>query len=77
METHYTKIYTGNFMITQLIVNRLEDIGIIPISKDEFNTGLNAVLFKGYDNLIDLYVHNDELNKALPIVESALAEMQV
>jgi hypothetical protein len=77
METHYTKIYTGSFIIAQLIQARLEDIGIVPILKDDFKTGLRAVLVTDYPRLIEVFVHNDELDKAIPIVQSALAETQV
>ena len=77
METHYTNIYTGSFIIAQLIQTRLEDIGIEPILKDDYKTGLRAVLVTDYPRLIEVFVHNDELDKAVPIVQSALAEMQV
>ncbi len=77
METHYTKIYTCNFILVQLITTKLEDIGIVPIIKDEFNTGLSAVLVTDYNRLLDIYVHNDELEKAIPVVESIKAEMEV
>ena len=77
METHYTIIFTGSFIIAQLIQTRLEDIGIEPILKDDFKTGLRAVLVTDYPRLIEIFVHNDELEKAVPIVQSALAEIQV
>ncbi|MCK5402008.1 MAG: DUF2007 domain-containing protein [Flavobacteriaceae bacterium] len=76
METHYTKIYTGSFIIAQLIQTRLEDIGIEPILKDGFKTGLRAVLVTDYPRFIEIFVHNDELDKAMPVVESVKAEMQ-
>ncbi|RLD29427.1 MAG: DUF2007 domain-containing protein [Bacteroidetes bacterium] len=77
METHYTKIFTGSFIIAQLIQSRLEDIGIEPILKDDFKTGLRAVLVTDYPRLIEIYVHNDELEKAVPVVENVKAEMQI
>jgi len=77
METQYTNIYTGSFIIAQLIQTRLEDIGIEPILKDDFKTGLRAVLVTDYPRLIEVFVHNDELDKAVLIVQSTLAEMQV
>ncbi len=77
METHYTNIYTGSFIIAQLIQTRLEDIGIEPILKDDFKTGLRAVLVTDYPRLIEVFVHNNEVDKAVPIVQGILAEMQV
>jgi len=76
METHYTKIYTGSFIIAQLIQTRLENIGIEPILKDEFKTGLKAVLVTEYPKIIEVFVHNDELDKAIPIIESVRTEME-
>ena len=77
METNYTNIYTGSFIIAQLIQTRLEDIGIEPILKDDFKTGLRAVLVTDYPRLIEVFVHNNEVDKAVPIVEGILAEIQV
>ena len=77
METHYTNIYTGSFIIAQLIQTRLEDIGIEPILKDDFKTGLRAVLVTDYPRLIEVFVHNNELDKAVPVVQGILSEMQV
>jgi Putative prokaryotic signal transducing protein len=76
METHYTKIFTGSFIIAQLIQTRLEDIGIEPILKDGFKTGLRAVLVTEYPRLIEIFVHNDELDKAIPVVAIVKAELQ-
>jgi len=76
METHYTKIYTGNFIVVQLMVSRLEDVGINPILKDNMQTGLKAVLVSNYQGLQEIFVHNDELDKAIPIVETVKIEME-
>jgi len=76
MESHYSKVYTGNFITVQLIAERLRDIGIEPISKDNLQLGLSAMLVDNYDGLIELYVHEDELSKAVPIVQSILAKIE-
>jgi predicted ABC-class ATPase len=77
METHYTKIYTGNFILIQLMVSRLDDIGILSIIKDESESARLAGFGASIQGLQELFVHNDELEKAVPVVESALSEMQV
>jgi len=76
METHYTKIYTGNFILIQLMVSKLEDIGIFPIVKDESESGRLAGFGAAIQGQQELFVHNDELDKAVPIVETTLTEMQ-
>ena len=76
MESHYVKIYTGNIFVTQLIKSKLEDIGINPILKDNMRDGLTAVLVTDYQGLIEVFVHEDELDKATPIVQAALAQIE-
>ena len=76
METQYTNIYTGSFIIAQRIQSSLEDVGIEPILKDDYKIGLRAVLVTDYPRLIEVFVHNDELEKALPIVQNTLAEIK-
>lgn len=77
METAYTRIYTGSFIVAQLIQSRLEEIGIEPILKDEFKIGLRAVLVSDYPSIIEIFVHNDELELALPVVKSTLQDLEL
>lgn len=76
METHYTKIYTGNFILIQLMVSRLKEIGISAIIKDESESGRLAGFGASIQGLQELFVHNDELDKAVPVIESVRTEMQ-
>ncbi len=76
MESHYEKIYSGNFIVIQLLVARLKDAGINPIVKDESHLGLSAVGVSDYQGEIDLYVHENESEEANEIVQITLAEME-
>ena len=76
MESHYKKIHSGNFIVIQLIADRLKEIGINPIVKDESHLGLSAVGVSDYQGEIDLYVHENEEEKANPVVQAVLAEME-
>ncbi|SDS51815.1 Putative signal transducing protein [Formosa sp. Hel1_31_208] len=75
-ETEYTKIYSGNFILTTRVIAELEAAGIIPIIKDEGESQRLA----GYGSLNqgfqDIYVHNDELKKATEILERVKSEME-
>ena len=75
METHYQKIYTGNFLTIQLIVAELEAIGITPIVKDEAESARLAGFGHPVQGVQELHVHDDNLDKAVAIVESTLASM--
>lgn len=74
--SEYSKIYEGNFVLITRIKSELENNGIIPIIKDEGESQRLA----GYGSLNqgfqEIYVHNDELDKALAIVEVVKAEME-
>ncbi len=76
METLYTKIYTGNFILIQLMVSRLDDIGISAIVKDESESGRLAGFGASIQGQQELFVHNDELDKAVPVIETVRVEMQ-
>ena len=77
MESHYVKIHAGNLLIVQLIKSNLEDIGIVPILKDDMQTGFTAVLATDYEGLVEVYVHEDEMDKAIPVVQRTLAKLEV
>ena len=72
LESNYIKIYSGNFIIAQLIFDKLDEIGINPILKDDTQTGLTAVMVDDYQALIEVYVHKDEVLKAQPIVDDVI-----
>ena len=75
METHYTRIYTGSMIIVQLLSSKLEDIGITPIIKEQNESGLDPKIYGGH-LLQEIHVHNDELEKAVPVVQEVLANME-
>ena len=74
MDSKYKKIYTGNLLIVQQIVNRLNDIDISPIIKDESASQRMTGFPTPEDLLQEVFVHNDEWEKALPIVELVKSE---
>jgi hypothetical protein len=76
MESHYIKIYTGSFVIVQLLVDRLQDVGISPIIKDESESGRLAGFGASIQFQQEVFVHENELEKATPIVQGIVSEMQ-
>ena len=72
-ESNYTKIYTGNFIITQLIVDRLQEKGISAIVKDESESGRLAGFMASIQGQQELFVNNEELDDAVHIVEEVLS----
>jgi len=75
MESNYTRIYTGSMIIVQLLTSKLKEVGISPVIKEQNESGLDPKIYGGH-LLQEIYVREDELEKAIPIVQSALSEME-
>jgi len=74
-ESEYIKIYTGSFVITKLIISRLEEIGISPVIKDEAESGRLAGFGPSIPGIQELYVREEELDRSVPIVEEVRSSM--
>ncbi len=75
-ESEYIKLYSGNFILITRIKGELEAQGIIPIIKDEGESQRLAgygSLNQGYQ---ELYIHENELEKATAILERVKTEME-
>jgi hypothetical protein len=70
----YKRIYTGATVITKMLQGRLEDANIFPVIKDDLSSGTWSA-FGSTPGMIQLFVHNDEYEKAITIVENALEEL--
>lgn len=76
METDYIKVYTGSMVVVQLLIDKLQAIGISPIIKDEMESGRLAGFGASIPFQQELYVHQDEIDKTVPVVQAALAEIE-
>ena len=74
--TEYTKIYYGNFILVTRVKDELERVGIIPIIKDEGESQRLAGYASMNAGFQEIFVHNDELEKAIVVVEQVKAEME-
>ncbi len=74
--SEYKKVYNGNFILVTRIKNELERMGIIPIIKDEGESQRLAGYGSMNQGFQEVFVHNDELDKATAIVEQIKAEME-
>ena len=76
IDSNYLKIFTGNFIIVQRIVSDLEQQSINAVIKDETESGRLAGFGAPIQGQQEVYVHKDELDKALLVVESINLETQ-
>ena len=63
----YCKIFSGQLIEIIKIKAELEKFNIIPIIKDK-NESARLAGFGTIFNIIEVFVHNDELNKSLEII---------
>ncbi|MBT8245100.1 MAG: DUF2007 domain-containing protein [Winogradskyella sp.] len=75
-DTEYTKVYGGNFILVTRIKSELEAVGIIPIIKDEGESQRLAGYASMNQGFQDIYVNNEELKKAVEVVNRVKAEME-
>lgn len=73
----YIKIFSGSFIIVQLVFDRLKGAGINAIVKDESESGRLAGFGSAIQGFQELYVSKDELDYAIPIVEEVNAELKL
>ena len=74
--TEYTKVYFGNFILVTRVKDELEAAGIVPIIKDEGESQRLAGYASMNQGYQEVYVHNDELDKAMLIVNRVKGEME-
>jgi hypothetical protein len=72
----YIKIFSGSFIIAQLVLDRLKSAGINAIIKDESESGRLAGFGSAIQGFQELYVSKDELDFAVPIVAEVNAELK-
>ncbi|WP_250432598.1 putative signal transducing protein [Hanstruepera flava] len=75
MDSEYKKVFTGSFIVAQLIVDKLKAVDITAIVKDETESGRLAGFGSSVPGYQDVYVHQDELENAMPIVNDVTSEL--
>ncbi|TCK68973.1 putative signal transducing protein [Winogradskyella wandonensis] len=74
--SEFVKVYGGNFILVTRVKAELEAAGIIPIIKDEGESQRLAGYGSINQGFQEVFVNNEELNKALEIVNRVVSEMQ-
>ncbi|WP_033961965.1 putative signal transducing protein [Psychroserpens jangbogonensis] len=76
-DTNYTKLFSGNFIVVQMLRDRLEIAGITPIVKDESESGRLAGFGASIQGFQELYVSNEEEKKANAILNEVNEELKI
>lgn len=69
MTSNYKKIFTGDSLKTTLLVSKLHEIGIEAVVKDEAESARLAGFASSMLGQVDVYVNNDEVERATKIVK--------
>ena len=75
MKTHYKHIFTGPLVNAQLIEAKLNEIGISPLIRDESESGRLAGFAPPVFGQVQLFVHEDEADKAQPVIDEFTKSM--
>lgn len=70
------RIYTGSDIMAEALVGRLEDAGIIPILKDDQQSGVMFGAGNKFDDQVRIFVRRDELDVAQPIADAFIKETE-
>lgn len=68
------RIYTGSDIMGQALVERLENVGITPILRDDEQSGVMFGSGSKFDDQVRIFVRKDELSVAQPIADSFIEE---
>ncbi|MDG1730447.1 MAG: DUF2007 domain-containing protein [Algibacter sp.] len=75
-DSNYIEIFTGDLLVVQKIISELEKHDIIPVIKDETDSGLSPIFGASNAPLKQVSVHKDELDKARIAIEAITSNSQ-
>lgn len=73
--SNYIKVFTGNLIITQRMIQTLKDSGINAVVREQNESSLDPKIYGGH-LLQEIHVHKDELDRAVTIIEEINSELQ-
>ena len=61
------RVFTGTEVLVYLLKERLEEVEISALIKDDFQSGITVGFVSGVPSAIDLYIQESDLKAAEPI----------
>ncbi len=62
------RVFTGTDVLVYLLKERLEEVEISALIKDDFQSGLTVGFVSGVPSAVDLYIRESDLKEAEPII---------
>ena len=77
MDNHskHIRFYTGSLIEIQRLQLDLDDNEIPSLVKNNFQSGLRSGFYGGSPSLVELFIYEDDLKKATPILENFKKEL--
>ncbi len=66
------RVFSGSEITALMIKARLEEAGIVAMIRNDFQSGVAAGFFAGPPEDVDLFVSNEDLEAANPVIEEIL-----
>ena len=70
------RVFTGTEVLVYLLKERLEEVGISALIKDDFQSGLTVGFVTGVPSTIDLYIQESDLKEAETILNEFAQDNQ-
>ena len=70
------RVFTGTEVLVYLLKERLEEVGISALIKDDFQSGLTVGFVTGVPSAIDLYIQESDLKEAETILNEFAQDNQ-
>jgi hypothetical protein len=68
------RVFTGTEVLVYLLKERLEEVDISSLIKDDFQSGLTVGFVSGVPSAIDLYILESDLKIAEPIINEFMKD---
>ena len=68
------RVFTGTEVLVYLLKERLEEVDISSLIKDDFQSGLTVGFVSGVPSAIDLYILESDLKVAEPIINEFMKD---
>ena len=79
MDDHskHVNFFTGSLIEIQRLQLDLDDQGIPSMVKNNFQSGLRAGFYGGSPSQVELFIYEEDLDRAKPILEAFKEEMEL
>jgi len=68
------RVFTGTEVLVYLLKERLEEVDISALIKDDFQSGITVGFVSGVPSAIDLYIQESDLKDAEPVINEFIQE---